>query len=225
MRYVPVENASPDEDASVRFPVTECSPHVQVAVEHDPRGEPHNGTYSYELIRRAIVLRDEACRAEVTKIYGSMVLFWCSAAVSWPDIDYDEMVPLTWEKFWRSLTAEKLAACSSASSTIQYLKMCACSVAFDMARARRGTVPLKGIATERTDPAPSPKDVAIARATVVRILRSEQERVYVYLAYELGYRSTQIQAQRPDLFPCVQDVYRVARNVLDRLRRSPELRA
>ncbi len=45
----------------------------------------------------------------------------------------------------------------------------------------------------------------------------------IYLKYELGLKSAEIQARRPDLFPSVGDVYRLERNILDRLRRSEAL--
>ena len=55
-------------------------------------------------------------------------------------------------------------------------------------------------------------------------LSSEEERALIYLKYELGLKSAEVQGRRPDLFPTVNDVYRVTRNLLDRLRRSPRLR-
>jgi hypothetical protein len=39
----------------------------------------------------------------------------------------------------------------------------------------------------------------------------------------LGLTSAEVQRRRPDLFPAVGEVYRVTRNLLDRLRRSPEM--
>jgi len=46
--------------------------------------------------------------------------------------------------------------------------------------------------------------------------------VLMHLSLEIGLKPREIQAQRPDLFPDIKEVYTMTRNVFDRLRRSPE---
>jgi len=82
------------------------------------------------------------------------------------------------------------------------------------------------------DPTPTPEETIAARASGAEIwqligslLRNERERVLVYLMYEIGLSSGQIQAKRPDLFLSIKDVYTTTRNLHERLGRSAELRA
>ena len=50
------------------------------------------------------------------------------------------------------------------------------------------------------------------------------ERLLLYLSAALDLSPRQIHARYPSLYPTVQDVYRMKRNVLDRLRRSRVVR-
>jgi hypothetical protein len=52
----------------------------------------------------------------------------------------------------------------------------------------------------------------------------ESERLVVYWSFALGMRPGEIQQRSPDRYPTVADVYRIKRNVLERLRRSERLR-
>ena len=53
----------------------------------------------------------------------------------------------------------------------------------------------------------------------------EQERLLVCLMYVHGLKPSEVCAGYARLFPSVEDVYRVKRNLLERLRRNRRLRA
>jgi hypothetical protein len=46
----------------------------------------------------------------------------------------------------------------------------------------------------------------------------------VYLSFVLDLKPGEIQERHPELFASVDDVYRIKRNVVERLRRSPQIR-
>jgi hypothetical protein len=52
----------------------------------------------------------------------------------------------------------------------------------------------------------------------------ETERLVVYWSFALGLKPGEIHERSPERYPSVADVYRIKRNVLDRLRRSQRLR-
>ena len=54
-------------------------------------------------------------------------------------------------------------------------------------------------------------------------LNGEDERILIYLAYVQGMKPSEISSQHRKLFPTVEDVYRIKRNVLERLRRNRRL--
>ena len=60
--------------------------------------------------------------------------------------------------------------------------------------------------------------------TIVQEVPDEAERAVLYCSFALGMKPAEIAQRRPDLFPGVPDVYRVKRNVLERLRRNPSIR-
>jgi hypothetical protein len=195
------------------------------------RGEPHDDAFCFEVFRRAVVERNEACWRELNDVYHDLVLGWCRAAGAAGSHDLDEVASQTWVKFWRSYTPEKLAAASSTPAVLLYLKMCARSVVFDEARGRANAASLDNMPFKPVDPDPQPGQLQADQATraafwelINRHLHDERERILLHLAYELRMRSAQIQAQRPDLFPSVGDVYRITRNVIDRLKRSQDLK-
>jgi hypothetical protein len=105
-------------------------------------------------------------------------------------------------------------------------------VVLDAARHHASALPLDWAVAERWEATRSSVesyDDGTGRVALWQVvnehLHDECERVLVHLRFELGLKSAEVQAHRPDLFPCIGDVYRVTRNVLDRLRRSPALRA
>ncbi|MER3420050.1 MAG: hypothetical protein C4290_05795 [Chloroflexota bacterium] len=194
-------------------------------------GELCDERFALEIVRRAVVERDELCWEALHTMYSPVVQTWCRAMYRQADLDVEELAALAWEKFWRSFTAAKLAACRGAGSVLAYLKACVHSATVDARRRRPAPLPLDAV-NARPDLAPSPEE-AVAEAEererlrelVLRHARDERDRAIIVLSYELGLRSAAVQAARPDLFPTVADVYRTTRNLLDRLSRSRELHA
>ena len=195
------------------------------------RHEPSDDHFCFELIRRAVVLRDEQCWEELYAVYRDYVVSWCRKSGAESSMtEIDELVTLTWEKFWHSYTPEKLQHASGAAAVLGYLKMCARSVVLDQARGRSRNIPLDEGAHEQPDTAPTPSEHHAGRAVrqefwamIDRHLHDERERILVHLRYELGLKPSEVYARHPELFPTIQDVYRVIRNVIDRLRRSKDL--
>lgn len=196
------------------------------------RGEARDDRYSFELIRRAIAERDDESWQGLIEVYQGMVVSWCLRSGAGAS-DCDDLAGATWVKFWQSFTPDKLAnAEGSTSAVLGYLKLCAHSVVLDEARRRARLVPLNeehGDAEMREAEA-SEADIervdAIALWQLVeRHLHDDRERLLVSLTYHMNLRPAEIQQRRPDLFPTVQDVYRITRNILDRLRHSKSLAA
>jgi hypothetical protein len=56
--------------------------------------------------------------------------------------------------------------------------------------------------------------------TIAAELQDEPERLVAYLSLVRGLKPAQVQSLHPEYFPGVADVYRIKRNVLERLRRN-----
>ena len=61
--------------------------------------------------------------------------------------------------------------------------------------------------------------------TILRELQDEGEQVVAYLSFARDLKPAEIFQRHPRLYESVADVYRVKRNVIERLRRSAEVRA
>lgn len=219
------------EESLAALPVAEVCRRCQDETARYRRREAHDDRFCFEVIRRAVVVRDERCWEELYAIYHDQVLAWCRRAGADSSADPDELVLLTWGKFWRSYTAEKLATSSGTTGVLMYLKLCAHSVVTDQARSQTNTTSYDAAPVERPDPDPTPEEAVTELASraalwelIGRQLRNERERVLMHLLYQIGLKSAEVQSARPDLFPNVKLVYGMTRNVLDRLSRNKELR-
>jgi hypothetical protein len=202
--------------------------------EHYRRGEPCDERAGIELFRRAIVDRDDNSWRELLAIHHDQMAMWCRFAVTSAPADVDEMIVVAWGRFWNSYTPDKLADAGGLAPILRYLKLCARSAAIDTVRRhaeRRldaGEFSTGGVYADACTAADPGPDLVISAEFwyVIRShLHSEHERVLIDQRFRMGLTSRQIQAQRPDLFPTIGDVYGTKRNVLERLRRSRRLRA
>ncbi|MHB8573974.1 MAG: sigma-70 RNA polymerase sigma factor region 4 domain-containing protein [Dehalococcoidia bacterium] len=206
------------------------------------RGEVHDDRYCFDTFRRAIVDRADICWEALLDIFAERVEAWCRIARKDPHCDVEELVAVTWQRFLHAFTPERLAKADGTKSVLKYLKLCAWSVVADAGRAETWELSLDReigdadgtpitLGQRLADPGPLPYETvadADAAAELWRLingcLKNEAERELMRLTLELGLKSREIQAQRPDLFRTTDDVYKMTRNVSDRLRRSPELR-
>jgi RNA polymerase sigma factor (sigma-70 family) len=194
------------------------------------RGEPHDDCFGLELVRRAVVEQGDQAWEALRQLYQDRVVVWCRRAGA--DVsELDEFVQATWVRFWLHYTPAKLQTATGLCEVLAYLKLCARSTVLDVLRRQRAVTDL-GDAFDLVDPAPNVEDECLADEQRARFwqlidahLLDQRERVLVQLTYAVGMRPAEVQAHRPDLFPTIQDVYRITRNVLDRLRRSDRLRA
>src|SRR6266542_4722435 len=189
-------------------------------------------SFCFELFRRAISERSQAAWDAVVTHYRGIVLAWVRqhSASSAVREDDSYWVNRTFERFWTAVGADRFTLFNGLQALLKYFKMCVHSVLLDEVRAQRGAQlePLDG---ERDDGADS---VADAEAQVVgqlsgadlwqaigRELADDAERRVVYLSFALDMKPGEIFERHPDQFGGVHDVYRIKRNVIERLRRNP----
>ena len=198
-------------------------------------GEPRNDTFCFELFERAIVRRDEEAWAMIVAQYRGIVLAYVgqhsiATAVREPD---DFWVNRAFQRFWSAVGPTRFAQFPDLPALLKYLKLCVHSVLMDEARARRGGLPtsLEGLPTAPPAPDSAERSVVgkVAGAqlwdAILSELQDEPERVVAYLSFTRDLKPGEIFDRHPGLYAGVADVYRVKRNVLERLRRSPRVRA
>jgi DNA-directed RNA polymerase specialized sigma24 family protein len=168
--------------------------------------------------------------------YAPLVLTWVTQHQSaTPLLGQEGSAPLVnaaFAKFAQALTPEKMGNFDTLAAILKYLKMCVHSVVADEVRSRMAQQledPLDVITQEPASDDPAEHVVShIAAQDLWQIieeeLHGEEERIVVYQAYVQGMRPGEICMMHRHYFPIVDDVYRVKRNVLERLRRNQRLR-
>ena len=115
---------------------------------------------------------------------------------------------------------------------LKYLKMCVHSVVADEVRTRQARQYEETLESIEQEPASDdPADDVVSNISaqglwqvILEELNGEDERILIYLAYVQGMKPSEISSRHRRLFPTVDDVYRIKRNVLERLRRNRRLR-
>jgi RNA polymerase sigma factor (sigma-70 family) len=196
-----------------------------------------NDRYCLELFRRAIVRRNEDAWACIYQQYAPLVLTWVNQHQSATSLlGQDSSSPLVnaaFAKFAQALTPAKMGNFETLAAVLKYLKMCVHSVIADEVRARQARQYEETLeAIEQEPAADDPAENVIAGLSIQNLwqviqeeLNGEEERLLLYLAYVQGMKPAEICAQQRQLFPTVEDVYRIKRNVLERLRRNRRLLA
>lgn len=193
--------------------------------------------YCLELFRRAIARRDEDAWACLYQQYAPLVLTWVnqhqSAAALLGQDGGAPMVNAVFAKFAQALTPAKMANFDSLAAILKYLKMCVHSVIADEVRSRQSRQYEETLDSIEQEPATDdPAEDVISGLSIQSLwqviqeeLNGEDERLLIYLAYVQGMKPAEICAQQRHYFPSVEDVYRIKRNVLERLRRNRRLQA
>lgn len=140
------------------------------------------------------------------------------------------------EKLWRAVDQDKLARFETPAQVLQYLKLCVHSSVVEF--LRRPPSPDLFYMDEEEDGREVPDPEAQVEPAVVEQLdrnelwrivaehaRTEPEKALVEAALVRGLPPRVIAQRYQGLFADVQDVYRMKRNLLERLGRDPRLRS
>lgn len=196
--------------------------------------QPNRSTrYTYELFRRALEMRDDYAWLILYEHYKNLVSAWIVRACGSTEVTYDEqesLVNQAFAKFAHSLRRKTVADFGSVEALLGYLRCCARSVAYDELRARQLRPleeALEGMEQESADDDPITRVLADMAARdlwflIAARLKGEEERVLLS-AVVGGARPADIQRCYPHLFASTKDVYRIQRNMVERLKRCQPL--
>lgn len=208
---------------------------AQQEVEHYRHDRTAPLVYSFELFRRACVLRDEEAWSGLYASYHTLVGAWIarlSSATEALTLDsIDAYVNAAFARFAVSVAAHNFAQFYGTRYLLAYLKRCASSVVTDAIRHahRFGAQPEESF--EATD-LPVCEDMAaritatVAANEILSGLRCQvkSEAEWIVLTHPLT-RASEIAADFPAHFTSIEDVYRITRVVRLRFRRNTRLRA
>lgn len=197
--------------------------------EHDPR-------FCYELFRRAVLARDEAAWSSIYSQYERLVTHWVERHAAFPASGEEAQFFMNraFEKMWLGITPDKFQTFTDLKSILRYLQMCVHSVMIDYARQKEQKLKLEAV--EESGRQLAVRETAVEDNIAANLQRQalwrwlqeqfndEKEKFVVYGMFILALKPRDVQAQFPQIFHDVGEVYRAKENLLTRLRRSDELR-
>ena len=200
------------------------------------RRQANDPRFCFELFRRAIQDRNQRAWDLVHRQYQLLVTGWVQRHPGYPtcgeEVQY--LVNRAFEKMWAALAPERFGRLPDLKSALRYLQMCAHSAVVDQARLWGGEaadLPPEESAAMAAQAAPPVDEQALDRAgrrqfwdAISRRLLNDQERQVTIGSFVLALKPSEIVAEYPGSFGSVDEVYRVKANLLERLRRDPELK-
>ena len=194
------------------------------------RGEPCSTDFALELFRRAICERNELAWQVIIDEYSQLIRVWVRQQPAADELGEDEIVNGTFARFWSAVRPERWDEFETLPALLHYLKLCARSLVIDNARSQRSrvTVSLDQLASAAVVVHGEEGVIADLAATELwNLVRGElpddRERLLAYLSMVCEMKPSEIRARHPARFTSVAEVYRVKRNLLDRLRRNPAI--
>lgn len=213
-------------------PVSELARRCREETANYLRRESSRDDFCLELIRRALVERDQDAWEAVVGQYRGMVLSWLRKGYgsAMRAEDDDHWVNRTFERFWLAVGAERFADFPTLAKLLQYLKQCAITALLDDARQgarHRIDERIAEWTATAVDPEPLTLGTLAQRelwSLIVAETQDEAERVVAHSSFVLDLKPGEIRQRHPQQFASTADVYRVKRNLIDRLRRNPAIR-
>jgi DNA-directed RNA polymerase specialized sigma24 family protein len=192
--------------------------------------------YCQELFRRAVKLNNDYAWWALFRNYRWLMRRWlrqCSGLDFLPH-SLEELEMRAFEKFWYATHRHHaFDGAAGVQALLYYLRRCCTSVVIDATRKRRRQPYLtsldeKGyepVSQHRVEQEVADRDLQHGMwQTVQRYLKGRDEVLVLYYSFVLGLKPRQIQEQYNETFPDVQDIYRIKRNVITRLRNTRILR-
>ena len=199
------------------------------------RAEPRDDAFCFEVFQRAVVGRQDDAWTAIVAQYRGIVLAYVgqhTAATMMHEPD-DYWVNRAFQRFWSAVSADRFGQFPDLAALLKYLKLCVHSVLMDEVRGRRGmSVSSLEDVPETASTNTDAEHRALGEmagdelwATILRELQDETERTVAYLSFSRDMKPADIFRRHPRLYDSVADVYRIKRNIIERLRRSAEIRA
>jgi DNA-directed RNA polymerase specialized sigma24 family protein len=182
------------------------------------------------LFRQAIVHGDGEAWAALCSHYRPLLIHWVNQcpASTWLDESSLDLADQAFARAWKALRAAGFANFANLAALLGYLRTCVITVVIDCVRAQTARTRMR----QKLDDSASatPEQLVLHQAEcselwrlVSQVVATAQERAILYECFVLDLPPRLLLTRHPDLFASINSVYAAKRNLLDRLRRNPEL--
>jgi len=189
------------------------------------RGEPSNEAFGLELLHRAIAQGDQDAWAGLQQCLSELVCGWLYAhprretALRFESAE--SYVALAFERFWQATTRQQVHFGTFAGA-LAYLRASLHGAILDALRAY--SRPAEVTLSESGAGGESSTEEQVGSLELWEILQTllpgTREQRLAYLLYHCGLKPREIVRFCPQEWSDVQEIYRLRRNILERLRRN-----
>jgi hypothetical protein len=225
----PAEQSSPAslrrETACSTLTSAALAAHCLRELSNYRQGELCDEMYGLELFRRATVLGDPEAWLWVQHCFSDMVRGWLRChphREATCRLDSEEnYVAQAFERFWQATTATQRVEFSRLAAALQYLRASLHGAILDTLRtySRPRDIPLPEPGVPGEPYTGDQTDSSEVWEILKRILPNERQQRLAYLLYHCGLKPREIVRFCPQEWSEVQEIYRLRRNILERLLR------
>ncbi len=184
----------------------------------------------YETFRRAIFERDADAWAELAARFRPLLIAWANRARARViDELSEDLADQAFCRAWAALKPEQFADFPNAATLIAYLRSCVGATVIDYARAQSSRA--RAVQKIEVDEVLTPEQIVIAQMEynelwdlVYCLVETDQERIILIESFAYDLPPREILARHMDVFANIVDVYRIKRNLFNRLQSNLELR-
>ena len=193
------------------------------------RGEPHSDQYCVELLRRALVQRDHEAWESVQQRFTGMMQRWMHShpmrEMACRHDSQENYIAQAFARFWIATVVHQKVEFRTVASALRYLRASLNAAVLDTLRAyaRPKEMPLPEH-EESSELYTCDQDDAGEVWEVVRsFLPDERDQRVAYLLFHCGLKPREILKHCPREFSDIQEIYRLRRNITERLARNSAL--
>lgn len=208
--------------------ISELAAHCTHEIAMYRRGEALDDQYCQELLDRAIVRRDPLAWEAMQQCFFETVLRWLrnhpQREVAYRLDSEENYVAQAFTRFWVATVSNQARELRTVAAALTYLRMCLHSLILDTLRTytRSREVPLPE-PDEPGEPAIYDDiDVQELWSIIQSLLADEREQRVAYLLYQAGLKPRQIIQFCPQEFSDIREIYRLSRNIMERLMRRAD---
>lgn len=213
-----IEMDKPPREMSLAELTSHCTSEIQ---KYNQR-ESYNDQCCLEIFRRAMLQEDSDAWAVLMERFHGIVLNWVRRhpqREAARGIDSEEnYVALTFARFWMVTVRNKNLEFNALAGALVFLRACVNSVIIDTLRGQK-ELPIPEN-YERV--APEPDENYQLWEVIKGFIPNEREQRLAYYLYYCGLKPRQIVERCPQEFSDVHEIFRLTRNIIDRLRRNKD---
>ena len=220
---------SPAGESALRgLKVSELAEQCLLEINAYRRGEPSTDIYGVELLRRATVWDDQEAWASLQQCLTEVVRGWLrrhpSREVAARLDSEENYVAQAFARFWQASTQGQQIEFRTFAAALQYLRASLHGALLDTVRThgRPKEIPLPELGEAREPWAEDGSEGQELWEVIRSHVPNQREQRLTYLLFHCGLKPREIVRFCPEEFCSVEDIYRLRRNIVERLLRHAD---